>query len=218
MNPMQITRFTTIALSSVILLTACRTTSHNYQQAERTGDRMVAYRNDAVAIQDSIAATVAALDELVEQAHIDPRRPFRDFSRAVDEVEKANETALRRADAMRAEGKVFFDQWQQEISTISNPEARELAEERRTTLDRTFRNISHVSVEVRDELRPWLDNVRDLQTLLSNDLTVAGIDSARSLISTTKTDGAKLTLTYDTLIDELNSVLSAMTPAPTTAQ
>jgi hypothetical protein len=217
-NQTRVARLLTLALCAGTILCACRTTTPNYRQAERTGDRIADFRDEAIAIQNSIDATVAALNALVEQAHVDPRKPFREFGRAIDGVEKANETALRRAETMRAEGKVFFDQWKEDIDRINNPEVRQLAEERKAALERTFRNISHVTVEARDELRPWLANVRDLQTLLGNDLTIAGIDSARSLVSTIKTDGANLKLAYDTLIDELNSVVAAITPARGTLQ
>jgi hypothetical protein len=214
----RVARLVTLAVCAGVLLSACRTTAPNYRQAERTGDRITAFRDEAINIQKAIDATAAALDELVDKAHVDPRGPFRQFGRAVEGVEKAHQASVRRADDMRAEGKVFFEQWQKEIATVNNPEVRQLAEERKATLEKTFRDISRVTVEARDDLRPWLNNVRDLQTLLGNDLTIAGIDSARSLIAKTKTEGAKVKLSFDTLIDELNSVTAAITPARGTLQ
>lgn len=198
-------------LAITLVFSACRT-PQGYRQAERTGDRILTYRDQSAAIQRAIDATAAALDELVNQAHVDPRPPFRKFTRAVDQVENANRTALRRADDMRAEGRLFFEQWQQQIATMNNPDARTLAEQRKASLEQQFRNISRVTVEARDTLRPWLSDVRDIQTLLGNDLTVAGIDAARPLISQVARDGANVKLAYDNLIDELNSVAAAIAP------
>lgn len=205
------TQLVLLVLVFSTLLCACRTT-HGYRQAERTGDRIVAFRDQIGSIQDAIDATGKALDEIVDQADVDPRPAFRRFSRAIDNVERANQTAQRRADDMRAEGRVFFEQWQQEIVTIANPEARDLAERRKESLERQFRNISVVTVEARDLLRPWLSDVRDIQTLLGNDLTIGGIDAAAGLINQVKTDAAKVKLGYDSLVDELNSVAAAMAP------
>jgi hypothetical protein len=212
MNIIRVTQLATITICAAAFLCACRTATP-YRQADRTSDRITSFRDEAISMQQSIANTVIALDELVEQANVNPRDAYQQLTRAVEGAERANQTASRRAEDMRAEGKVFFEQWQQDVATIGNPEMRELAEERRATLERNFRNISYLTLEVRDELRPWLDNVRDLHTLLGRDLTPAGIKSARSLIATTKNEGAQLTLTYDNLIDELNAVIGVITPA-----
>jgi hypothetical protein len=114
---------------------------------------------------------------------------------------------------MRAEGRVFFEQWQQEIAALKNPELQQLAQERKTTLEQTFRSISLYTVQAKDQFRPWYDNVKDLERFLGNDLSVSGIYASRTLIDQTRANAAKVTQALQTLIDELNSLDAAMTPS-----
>jgi hypothetical protein len=200
------------ALAATTLLCGCRSTSANFHRADRTGDMIGDFRDDVISIQKAITATDAALDEIVRNAHTDPRRPYRNFTESLKAVEAANQKALQRADDMRAEGKVFFDLWQEDLAKLNNPEIRQLAEERRFILQDTFRNISHVTVQGRDDYRAWLSDVKDLQILLGNDLTVASIDATRPLIAKSKANAAKVRQTYQNLVAELDSVANAITP------
>jgi hypothetical protein len=201
-----------LALS--LLLTAtlgCKSTS-NYQQADKTGTRIRDLRQDVVTIHNTVTDTEAALDLLLQSANTDPRKPYKQFSKTVSRLEDADARAKRRAEDMRAEGRVFFEQWQQEIAALENPEFQQLAIDRKTSLEQTFRNISRYTVEAKDQLRPWMNNVKDLERFLGADLSVNGIYAARQLIDQTRANADKVTQSLQILIDELNSLEAEMTP------
>ena len=113
---------------------------------------------------------------------------------------------------MRAEGGIFFEQWQQEIAALQNTELQQIALERKETLQQTFRNISRYTVEAKDQFRPWMTNVKDLERFLGSDLSVSGIYAAKKLVDETRANADKVTQSLQTLIDELNSLDAAMTP------
>jgi len=58
--------------------------------------------------------------------------------------------------------------------------------------------------------------LKDLQTYLSNDLTIEGVDAAKSLIGKTKTEGQAVQQTLDKVIAELNTIVATLTPAKAT--
>jgi hypothetical protein len=194
------------------VLYGCKSTN-NYQQADRTGTRIRDLRKDVVAIHTAVVDTGAALDQVVQTANTDPRKAFKEFSKTVGRLEDADARAKKRAEDMRAEGRVFFEQWQQEIAALKNPELQQLAQERKTALEQTFRSISRYTVLAKDEFRPWYTNIKDLERFLGSDLSVSGIYASRTLIDQTRANAAKVTQALQTLIDELNSLDAAMTPA-----
>jgi len=205
--------WTTVALAFALLMGAgCAGSKSGYKQADRTGSRIAKFRSDVVAIKDTVEETVYTLGDVMEQANLDPRKAFNQFSKAVDRLEAADEKARRRADQMRAEGKEFFAQWEQEVVAMQNEEIKQLAAQRREELDQAFRNISRVIVDLKDTFRPWMSDVQDLRTLLGRDLTVEGSHAARSVVSTTQTRSAAVQKALDDLVNELNTVEALLTP------
>jgi hypothetical protein len=189
----------------------CKSTG-NFQQADKTGTKIRDLRKDIIAIHNAVMETGAALDQIIQSANTDPRKPYKEFSKTVSRLEDADARAKRRAEDMRAEGRIFFEQWQQEITELHNSELQQLAMERKESLQQTFRNISRYTVEAKDQLRPWLTNVKDLERFLGSDLSVSGIYASKRLVDETRVNSDKVTQSLQTLIDELNSLEAAMTP------
>jgi hypothetical protein len=210
LHPRKLTGLATAAVC-ITLLGACKTTP-TYRQADRTGDRIQEYREAALTLQHSMNEAVQSLEALYERAHLEPRKNFRAFSGAVDNIDRANENVLRRADAMRAESRNYFQQWDRDIAAMRHMEARQLAEERKAEQEQAFRDISQMTVEARDQLRPWLNKLRDLETLLGNDLTVAGIEASKELISSVIAQSAEVRQSYNRLMEALNTLSAAVTP------
>ena len=96
---------------------------------------------------------------------------------------------------------------------MKNPEIKKLAEERKAKLWAAFEGIKKVAEPLRAQFDPWLSDLKDLQTYLSNDLTIAGVDTARNQFTKAKADGLEVEKSMDALVAELNSIAAAVTPA-----
>lgn len=53
---------------------------------------------------------------------------------------------------------------------------------------------------------------RNLRTYLGNDLTVGGVDAAKSLFAKTQTKGLEVQKSMNALVAELNTVAATLTP------
>jgi hypothetical protein len=211
-NRSSISNLALVALLLALTCTlGCKSTA-NYQQADKTGTKIGDLRRDVIAILAAVDDTETALDQVVQSANTDPRRPYKQFAKTVSRLEDANARANRRAEDMRAEGRVFFEQWHQEILALKNPQLQQLAQDRKETVEQTFRNISRLTVEAKEQFRPWMDNVKDLERFLGSDLSVGGIYASRQLVDQTRANAAKVTYALQSLIDELNSLEASMTP------
>jgi hypothetical protein len=209
-------QFVTLAASTVaatVLLSLDATAADGYKQADKTGKYIAEFRDDIVSIKNEVDASLAALDKVSEQATVDPRKAFKDFDKSVPRVDSAAMTAKKHAEKMRAEGKEYFTKWEKDLASVNDPEIRKLAEERKAKLQVAFGDIKKSTEPARDQFIPWLEDLKDLQKYLSNDLTIGGIDAAKDLIAKTKSDGRAVQQSLDKVIAELNTVVATITPA-----
>lgn len=207
----------TVSLASVtaaaaLLLTACGTTQ-GYKQADKTGAGIAEFRDEIVHGKKAIDATMKSLSDIAASANMDPRKPFERFSKAVAELESTAANVRKRADSMQQQGAAYFKQWEKELAEVSNPEIRSLAEQRKAKLQGAFDSIRKHAEPLRAQFNPWMSDLKDLHKYLSNDLTVTGVDAAKSLFSKTTGEGLEVQRTMDALVAELNTIAATITPA-----
>jgi hypothetical protein len=203
-----------ILLASTLALgVPLATTAAGYEKADKTGASIAEFRDEIVGIKKAVDGTLAALDKVATSANTDPRKAFKEFDTSIPRVDAAAAKAKKRADDMRSRGKAYFDEWEKELATVSNPDIRRLAEERKAKLQATFGSIKGFMEPARDEFNAWLADLKDLQRYLSNDLTIGGIDAAKALIAKTKSEGRGVQLSLDKVVAELNTIVATLTPA-----
>jgi len=184
-----------------------------YKLADKVGAGIADFRDEIVDVKKAVDATMAALDKIVAQAAVDPRKAFKEFDKSVPDIDSAAAKAKKRADDMREKGQKYFETWQKDLAGVNDADIRKLAEERKAKLQTAFDNIKTKMEPARDQFKAWLANLKDLQKYLSQDLTISGIDAAKELILKSKQEGAAVQQSLDGVIGELNSVVAAITPA-----
>lgn len=210
------TSFSTWAALSVAaaqLITATAASAAGYKMADKVGASIAEFRDEIVTIKKEVDTTMAALDKIVTTAATDPRKAFKDFDKAVPQIDDAAKKAKKRGEDIKARGQAYFQAWEKELASVNNAEIRQLAEQRKAKLQETFGGIRTSMEPVRDQFNTWLADLKDLQKYLSNDLTIGGIDAAKELIAKTKTEGQGVQQSMDKVIAELNTIVATLTPA-----
>jgi hypothetical protein len=215
MKPIHSVRTFTLATLGVagLLLAGASANAAGYKLADKVGTDIAEFRDEIVDVKKAVDATMVALDKIVAQATTDPRKAFKAFDSSVPKIDDAAAKARKRSDDMKARGKQYFDKWEKDIASVSDPEIRKLAEERKAKLQATFGNIRTTMEPARDQFNAWLAPLKDLQKYLSQDLTISGIDAAKDLIAKSKSGGVEVQQTLDKVIAELNTVVATITPA-----
>ena len=215
MKPIHSVRTLTLATLGVagLLLAGSSANAAGYKLADKVGADIADFRDEIVDVKKAVDTTLAALDKVVAQATTDPRKAFKTFDSSVSKIDSEAAKAKKRSDDMKARGKQFFDKWEKDIASVSDPEIRKLGEERKAKLQATFGNIRTTMEPARDQFNGWLANLKDLQKYLSQDLSIGGIDAAKDLIAKSKKGGTEVQQTLDKVIAELNTVVATITPA-----
>jgi outer membrane murein-binding lipoprotein Lpp len=199
---------------ATMLLSGCGTTA-GYNQADKTGKGIAEFRESIVNGKKAIDETVQALDQIAATANSNPRKAFEQYSKSLANLESAAAEAIKRAEEMRAKGQEYFKQWEQQLAQVQNPEIRAMAQQQRAKLQSSFDSIKQYAQPLKAQFQPWLSDLRDLRTYLSNDLTTSGVDAAKSLFAKTRTEGIEVQKSMDALVAELNTVAATLTPAKT---
>jgi len=208
----QIITLAATTAAAAVLMTGCGTTA-GYKQADKTGAGIAEFREEIVNGKAAIDNTVTALDQIAATATTNPREAFGQYSKAVDNLDSAANKAKKQAQDMREKGQAYFKQWEAEMAQVKNPEIRQLAEQQKAKLQETFESIRKYSEPLKAQFDPWLSDLKDLRTYLGNDLTISGVNAAKSLFAKTRAEGAEVQKSMDGLIAELNTIAATITPA-----
>jgi len=197
------------------LVSGCAS-SKGYKQADKTGEGIANFHKEVVNLKKAVDGSMVSLTQITETAAADPRKAFEAFAKSVDKVEEARARVSKRAADVKAAGGQYFKQWESQLAAVNNPEIRKLAEERKAKLNQIFGGLSPKLEKAKGDFDPFLADLKDLRTFLSQDLTVAGVDAARPIITKTRQHGVTLQGSLDELIAEMNSISAQLTPARVT--
>ena len=124
-----------------------------------------------------IDVTSTSLDTLVNAGGPDQRKNFDAYSDNVSKLDKEGKREIKRMDEMKAQSKEYFAEWDKQGSAYTNPEIRELSEDRRNNLAEVYARVPEAAAGVRGAYFDYLKDLKEIQIYLSNDLTPKGIES-----------------------------------------
>jgi hypothetical protein len=114
---------------------------------------------------------------------------------------------------MQARSKEYQAKWQAEMSHVTNPELKAAAEARAAKVRGRYDTIQAKAQDAKAAYDPFMRDLKDLQTYLSNDLTTAAVQAAAPVFEKVKASGQLLKQKMDALEQELDDVAAEMSPA-----
>ena len=165
--------------------------------AKTTVESMTAFGNETAQAKDSIDTAVRSLDTLVNSQPADLKNNFDAYSKSVSDLDDQAKTVKSNADKMRANGDVFFKEW--EGSSNISPE-------RRSQLSASYNMIKQDTAAAKDAFVPFMASLRDIQSYLGLDLSVKGVNSMAPLVAKAKDNSTQVKSQLDDVLVQLNSV------------
>jgi len=213
-----------VVLALVGSLCGCATTG--YQHASETSSAISGARTLTVKIQQSIDAAVTNLQSLTSQAEINLRQPYERLSVAVDTLDGQVANLTDQAQVIKARGKAYTKDWQQELGSYQNSAIRVRSAERLNQVTADFQTIDQQFDVAGQSLRPLLASLKDVRLYLKTDLTSAGVASIQEQLGNVTNQASSAQQALQSLLAELDQVghkLSPVTqvveqPSPSTEQ
>lgn len=194
------------------MFVACATSAPD-RAAKAVSSLDVMQQNSSKA-RAQIATVLASLDTLLEAPPDKLRETYDRYDR---DVKKMNEyaDAIRENDTdLRTNGDKYLERWQRDTSKVSDPELRELAEQRRHEIASRSQAMRSTLTSAAGSFAGFLRDTNDIQKVIGNDLTPTGQASVRqtAVAQTARTEGARATNAIYEAERAIESLRSQITP------
>ena len=164
------------------------------------------------AAKPQVEAMLTSLDSLVK-AEGDMKPAFKKFSDTLDDTEKAAARAQKGAESIRAQEAEYMTAWEQEAAAITNPDVKAATQARQAEVKRTLGELSAAGKKAGDAYQPFISDMKDIKTYLSNDLTQGGVKRLEPVIQKARQGGAGLQKALDDFNQVSQRVQTALRPA-----
>ena len=187
--------------------------SHGYSRADRAADSVqnAAARVDLGASQMAVA--LATLSDLVDNPGADLRPQFGKFNSAAKILASLSRDIAAKSDAMQKKGTVYFQKWDEELARIQNEDIRSRSAARKMEVEMGFQRVQANYQATAGLLSPFISRLSDIRTALSADLTPAGLEAVRGLVSAARTEGLSVQQSLQNLSTDFKSLGTSLKPA-----
>ncbi len=199
---------TTVLIGFLAFLSGCATTGSD--RAEKATTKMESVDTEIKQAMVQLDATAMSLENLIKPGQTDTKAAFDAYSDDVTKMSRLGEKLIKHTDEMSARGKDYFDEWKKQGNTYSNPQIREISEKRSVELNTVFRRIAESSVGVKGSFITYMNDIKEIQTYLSTDLTNKGIESIAPIAQKAISDGANLRNAVIPVLSALDGARSEM--------
>ena len=202
------------AMAMAIAFAALATGCAKDEGRERSGKAVGTLKET----RDELASTQKQIDEVlvaagtVQSGQGELKSSYDKYKKEVAETEEAAQDVRKRADDMRARAKEYQAKWQEEMSKVSNPDLKAAAQARAAKVRGRYEMISAKTQDAKAAYDPFIRDLKDLQTYLSNDLTPAAVQAASPVFDKVKASGQVLKQKLTAVQQELDDVAAEMSP------
>jgi uncharacterized coiled-coil protein SlyX len=197
-----------ILLLALLCAAGCRTTG--YKKSDAAGRSLQKAAMEVQAETREIDVTLAALNDLVSKPEADLKPQFQRFSSALKRLTESAEQTDRTRLRMEEKSAEYFEAWDQQAAGIHYGKVREQTEARRAEVTNRFHAVNSRYLEAQAVVWPLITYFNDIRTALSVDLTAAGLDSVKDIVSNADQNARKVQTALGRLTDELTTSSTAL--------
>ncbi len=168
-------------------------------------------RDEIIDARRKVSATLTDL-RTFQKDNADLKKSFDTYKTDVADLESQRDDVRERLADMNERAVEYRTQWQADTMGLRDPNLRGSAQDRAKMVGDRYDQISASATEVRNEYAPYVAELGELQTYLSNDLTRPSINAAGPTFEKTINQGELLNRKLDVLLDQLNTLAAAITP------
>jgi hypothetical protein len=191
--------------------TGCATRS-GYQQAERSTASMQDTRDMLTKARREVGVTMTALNTMAGQTDGNLVSMFQDYSRSLTALRRSRQRLRSQVQTMRSRSEGFLEQWQREAAALSSEKARARSDQRRGETLKQYETLVQSMDATRAAVQPLMANLEDIEGMLSQDLSWAGVASVEGLVTKANTQAEEVQGMAAEVMRHLDSMAAALRP------
>ena len=198
----------------LVALAATGCASTGYDRSANIADTMAKQVTGLQEAKPQVDAMLASLEGLT-RAEGDMRPAFKKFSETLGDTEKAAARARKSSQTLREKEAEYFAEWQRQAAEITNPQIKAATQARQAEVKRNLETLSQTGRTAGEAYEPFISNMKDIRTYLSNDLTAPGVKRLEPTIEKARRDGAALQKALDDFNQASQRVQATLRPTGT---
>ena len=197
-----------VLLPALVVFNGCQ--SNGYRKGDAAARSVQMAAAEVQAESRAIDVTMETLNDLVNNPGADLKPQFLRFQGALDRLEDAAARTERSRIRAEARSQAYFESWNREMEEIKFGAVREQSENRHATVTNRFHAVNTRYHEAQAVVGPLISYLNDIRAALSVDLTAAGLDSVKSIVSNADQNARKVQVALGRLSEELSASSEAL--------
>jgi len=170
-------------------------------------------RHDALSGRRLVDQTMETLNTLQTSDNL--RATFDTYSKQVDEIKADGEKIRNLNEQMRTRVQEYVQKWQEQMSEVTDPSLKNLAEQRRAAVEKRYEEVRAHHKALGDAYTAFYGDLTNIRTYLGNDLTPTGVKAVDKTITKANQDRETMKVHGDALLKALDEMSAGMaTPKP----
>jgi hypothetical protein len=181
-------------------------------KGEKMVDSFSRTRTSVAESRAQVSSTLTAL-RIIRMARGDSlKEAYKHYKKSVDDLEKSEADAKRRALAFKEQGDTHLQSWQDEMKQLKDPAIKASVESRRDAVKSNFALVQMYTDDVRKAYEPFIAGNKDLVQALSIDLSPAALTGLAPSIDRVTDDGTALDQKLWMLQRALDNIANGASP------
>lgn len=175
-----------------LLVISCATSAPD--RSARTASTLDSLQQNSTKARTQIDAVVASLDALLNSPADRLRLAYDRYDADVRKMKEYADAIRVNDQDLQKNSDSYLRNWQKDASSISNPELRALAEQRRNEIAQKYRGMSTAYTGATQSFTAFLRDIDDIRKVLGNDLTPTAQASVKNttLAQSVKSEGEQV--------------------------
>jgi hypothetical protein len=196
--------YTMLLLGTAAFLGGCVTTGMD--RTVKTAATIQDVDNELREIIVQIDVTGASLDSLVMAGQPDLKKAFDTYSADLAKLDSQGKQVIKRIEEMKLQSTEYFAEWEKRGDAYTNPQIRELSDERRKKLAEIYAQVPATSEGVKRAYLYYLTDLKEIQIYLSNNLTPIGVEAITPVTQKSAQDRDALKTSLKPVIAALDDI------------
>ena len=202
---------TNLALAAALtVLAGCA--SKTYDKGAATSAALQSAATATTDTSTKVTDVLGALNSLTFKSEGDLRKQYDAFVSAAGKLDKSIENLGAKAQSMRDAAAAYSQNWSNQLAAITSEDLRARSTERMNEVTAKLKDMDASYVGVKNSLRPFTTDLKDIQTYLGTDLTAGGLATIKDMVTKTKTDAVPLRDSIKQLQASFSSLGTAISP------
>lgn len=163
-------------------------------------------------IRDQVHAAIGSLTALTSGEDAKLRKHFKAYSKSVNKMSKAQKSVKDRVEDMQVRRAAYRQEWEKEMEAVQNPDIKAHMQQRKEEVGRTMDRAQPAAQAAREAFPPFLQNLQDVQKMLSVDLSRSGVAAATPIAHKAIDEGNGIIASLDTMISALSELKAQISP------